>query len=166
MKESLGIVEIEGLATSVLVADCMVKTANVHLVGMEPAKGMGYMTIKITGDVGAVKAAVSAGKDLALRQGKYISASVIARPATGTVAMCLPAEPAETPEEQEAAVAQTETGAEKQSAIPAKTPETAKKGSAGKVAEAEKTEAAGAEKKSKGAAAKPVGSNVPELAQS
>lgn len=83
MNEALGIIEIQGLATAIAVADCMVKTANVSIKSVEPAKGMGYMTVKITGDVGAVNAAVHAGKQAGMMNGKYISSSVIARPAEG-----------------------------------------------------------------------------------
>lgn len=80
MNEALGIIEIVGLATATLVADCMVKTSNVKLEKFEPAKGMGLMTVKVRGDVGAVNAAVSAGKDMAVSHGKYQASSVIARP--------------------------------------------------------------------------------------
>jgi len=87
MKEALGIIEIQGLATAIAVVDCMVKTANVSVRSVEPAKGMGYMTVKITGDVGAVNAAVHAGKQAGVMNGKYISSSVIARPAEGLAAV-------------------------------------------------------------------------------
>jgi len=89
MKEALGIIEIQGLATAIAVVDCMVKTANVSVKSVEPAKGMGYMTVKITGDVGAVNAAVHAGKQAGVMNGKYISSSVIARPAEGLAAVFL-----------------------------------------------------------------------------
>ena len=60
VKESLGLVETRGLTALIEVADSMVKAANVSLVGMEKI-GSGYVTIMVTGDVGAVKAAVDAG---------------------------------------------------------------------------------------------------------
>ena len=60
MKQALGLVEIAGLCIAVTAADAMVKSANVELVELEPAKGGGYMTIKVVGDVGAVNAAVMA----------------------------------------------------------------------------------------------------------
>lgn len=84
MKKALGIIEIRGLAAAVNVADAMVKSADVELKGVERAKGMGYMTVKITGDVGAVSAAVEAGKSLGTDCGKYITSSVIANPAPET----------------------------------------------------------------------------------
>ena len=61
MKQALGLVEIAGLCIAVAAADAMVKAANVELVELEPAKGGGYMTIKVVGNVGAVNAAVMAG---------------------------------------------------------------------------------------------------------
>lgn len=81
MRESLGIIEIVGLTTAVFVADTMVKTANVDIIDIENTKGLGYMTVKITGNVAAVNTAVSAGKMIAESHGKFVSATVIARPA-------------------------------------------------------------------------------------
>ncbi|MEA5083178.1 MAG: BMC domain-containing protein [Lachnospiraceae bacterium] len=83
MKEALGLIEIYGLSAAVVVADAMVKTASVTLHEIENTKGNGYMTIKIFGDVGAVNAAVMAGKQLALENNKFISAKVIPRPSIG-----------------------------------------------------------------------------------
>lgn len=81
MKQALGLVEIQGLSTAVLVADTMVKAANVTILEIENSKGQGYMTVKIAGDVGAVNAAVSAGKQTGLENQKLVSFKVIARPA-------------------------------------------------------------------------------------
>lgn len=81
MKQSLGLVEIQGLSTAVLVADAMVKAAKVTILEIENSKGQGYMTVKIAGDVGAVNAAVSAGKQIGLENQKLVSFKVIARPA-------------------------------------------------------------------------------------
>jgi len=81
MKSALGIIEIIGLTTAIKTADAMVKTANVTLQDIEPAKGFGYMTIKVLGDVGAVDAAVQAGKNTAQQYGKYVASAVLARPA-------------------------------------------------------------------------------------
>lgn len=80
MKQALGLVEIEGLSTAVVAADTMSKAAAVRLLELENAKGLGYMTIKITGDVGAVKAAVKAGCQLAGMYGRLVSGKVIPRP--------------------------------------------------------------------------------------
>ncbi|WP_444658306.1 BMC domain-containing protein [Caproiciproducens sp. R2] len=81
MKNALGLIEIRGLATAVLVADTMVKTANVTIIQIEKARGHGWITVKITGDVAAVNAAVSAGKQVGETFQHYISSKVIPRPA-------------------------------------------------------------------------------------
>ncbi len=80
MRESLGIIEIVGLTTAVFVADTMSKTANINVIDIENTKGLGYMTIKIVGNVAAVKTAISAGEMVAKTSGKFVSSTVIARP--------------------------------------------------------------------------------------
>lgn len=80
MKEALGLVETRGLSTAVLVADTMVKTSNVNIIDIENTKGLGYMAIKISGNVGAVNAAVTAGRQIALENNAFVSAKVIPRP--------------------------------------------------------------------------------------
>lgn len=79
MKYTLGMVEVVGLVAGILVADTMAKAANVEINDIENTKGLGYITIKITGDVGAVKSAISVGKQEAISHGKYISSCVISR---------------------------------------------------------------------------------------
>lgn len=80
MKQALGLVEIEGLSTAITVADAMVKAANVTITELENTKGLGYMTIKVIGDVGAVNAAVNVGSQMGTMNGKLVSCKVIARP--------------------------------------------------------------------------------------
>lgn len=80
MKEALGLVEVIGLSTAVLIGDTMIKTANVSLLEIENTKGLGYMVVKVIGDVGAVNAAVNSGKMVAMENGKFISDKVIPRP--------------------------------------------------------------------------------------
>ncbi len=80
MKQSLGLVEVTGLPNAIVVADTMLKSADVQLLEIENSKGSGYMTIKIVGDVGAVNAAVSAGKQLAIQCNSLVSTKVIPRP--------------------------------------------------------------------------------------
>lgn len=80
MKQALGLVEISGLSTAVVVADTMVKAANIRILEIENTKGLGYMTIKVEGDVGAVKAAVDTGCQIGRMNGKLVSWKVIARP--------------------------------------------------------------------------------------
>ncbi|MDU7337053.1 MAG: BMC domain-containing protein [Clostridium sp.] len=81
MNDALGLVEIKGLAGAIAVADAMVKTANVGLIGIEKAKGFGWITIKICGDVGAVTASVQTGRAVAEQNGQLVSYKVIPRPA-------------------------------------------------------------------------------------
>ena len=81
MKQALGLVEISGLSTAVVVADTMVKAANVSLVGYEKI-GSGLVTVMVRGDVGAVKAATDAGAASAAAVGEVVSTHVIPRPHT------------------------------------------------------------------------------------
>lgn len=81
MKQAIGLVEVKGLASAIEVSDTMVKVANVELLGVEKARGFGWMTVKVAGDVGAVKAAVDAGKAKAVANNVFLSALVIPRPA-------------------------------------------------------------------------------------
>jgi microcompartment protein CcmL/EutN len=80
MKQALGLVEIRGLSTAVVVADTMAKAADIRILEIENTKGLGYMTIKIAGDVGAVNAAVSAGRQTGMENQKLVSWKIIARP--------------------------------------------------------------------------------------
>ncbi len=84
---SLGIIEVAGLLAAVEAADVVVKSANVQLIGYEMAKGGGWTTIKITGDVGAVKAAINAAEVSAKKMGTFVTSKVIARPAAGLISM-------------------------------------------------------------------------------
>ncbi|MBW9087339.1 BMC domain-containing protein [Rhizobium wenxiniae] len=83
LQDSLGLIETIGLTAAVAAADAAVKSANVTLVGYELANGDGMTVVKVRGDVGAVKAAVSAAAAEAARVGTVVSTSVIARPANG-----------------------------------------------------------------------------------
>ena len=88
-QKSLGLIETQGLAAGIEAADAAVKSANVELVGYELTKGGGWTTIKILGDVGAVKAAVDAGGAAASQLGEVIALHVIPRP-HGDVEKLLP----------------------------------------------------------------------------
>ena len=83
MKDALGLIEIKGLATAVLVADTMVKTANISILEVEKTRGLGWMTVKIVGDVAAVKAALEAGKQVGEAYGHFVTYKVIPRPSEG-----------------------------------------------------------------------------------
>ena len=81
MQKSLGLIETQGLLGGITAADAAVKSANVELIGYELTKGGGWTTVKIQGDVGAVKAAVDAAKIAAGKVCRVVSTKVIARPA-------------------------------------------------------------------------------------
>ncbi len=81
MKAALGLIETVGLAAAIEAADTAVKSANVVLVGYELSRGGGLVTVKLAGDVGAVKAAVEAGSAAARKVNKVWSVQVIPRPA-------------------------------------------------------------------------------------
>jgi len=76
---ALGLIETRGLIGAIEAADAATKAADVKLVGKERADA-GLMTIKIIGDVAAVKSAVDAGAAAAQRVGELVSAHVIPRP--------------------------------------------------------------------------------------
>ncbi|MGV8907129.1 MAG: BMC domain-containing protein [Acetobacterium sp.] len=78
--EALGLIEAIGLATAIDAADAAVKSANVRLIGYEVCKGDGMTTIKVVGDVGAVKAAVEAATAACARGRGVWGTKVIARP--------------------------------------------------------------------------------------
>lgn len=83
LQKSLGLIEVQGLTAAIEAADAALKSANVELAGYEMAKGGGWTTIKVLGDVGAVQAAVSAAQSSAAKVGKVISVKVIPRPSAG-----------------------------------------------------------------------------------
>ncbi|AUS86428.1 BMC domain-containing protein [Lysinibacillus sp. HST-98] len=76
---ALGMIETRGLIGSIEAADAMVKAANVNIVGKVHVGG-GIVTVLVTGDVGAVKAATDAGSEAARRVGELLSVHVIPRP--------------------------------------------------------------------------------------
>ena len=80
VKNSLGLIEVVGLAAALEAADAAVKAANVKLIGYELTKGGGLVLVKICGDVGAVKAGVEAGSAAARKVNKVWSTHVIPRP--------------------------------------------------------------------------------------
>lgn len=78
--DAIGLLETQGLVASLHAVDEMLKSAAVTLVGKEKI-GAAYVTVVIRGDVAAVQAAISAGKQTVERLGgKLIMADVIARP--------------------------------------------------------------------------------------
>ncbi|RLB43609.1 MAG: ethanolamine utilization protein EutM [Deltaproteobacteria bacterium] len=82
MEEALGMIESRGLVGAIEAADAMVKSANVKFLGRKKVKG-GLMVVMVSGEVGAVKAAVDAGSQACKEVGDLISSHVIPRPAEG-----------------------------------------------------------------------------------
>lgn len=62
MNRALGLIEVVGLTNAIIVADTMLKASNIKMEDVEITKGMGFVTVKVSGDVGAVKAAIDSGK--------------------------------------------------------------------------------------------------------
>jgi len=79
MQQALGLIETKGLVGAIEAADAMVKAARVKFLGRQKVKG-GLVAVMVTGDVGAVKAAVDAGAAACQRVGKLVSSHVIPRP--------------------------------------------------------------------------------------
>ncbi len=79
MPKALGLVETRGLVAAIEAADAMLKTSNVTLIGKE-VTNPALITIKIVGDVAAVKASVDAGAAAAARVGELVSIHVIPQP--------------------------------------------------------------------------------------
>lgn len=79
MGDALGLIEVKGLIGAIEAADAMTKSANVTLVGYEKI-GSGLVTVMVSGDVGAVKAATDAGAAAAEKVGEIVSVHVIPRP--------------------------------------------------------------------------------------
>ena len=78
-EKALGLVETKGLVGAIEVADVMLKTAAVRLIGIENTIAA-LLTVKVVGETGAVKAAVDAGASAAEKVGELISVHVIPRP--------------------------------------------------------------------------------------
>lgn len=76
---ALGMIEIKGLIGAIEAADAACKAAQVKLVGKEKIKG-GILTIKIVGEVAAVRSAVDAGAAAAQKVGELIAKHVIPHP--------------------------------------------------------------------------------------
>ncbi|EAD5843100.1 TPA_asm: BMC domain-containing protein [Listeria innocua] len=89
--EALGLIEVTGFLGAVVAADTCLKAANVELIRCEVIKG-GLTTVELTGDVGAVNAAVEAGKAATESLGCLVSSHVIARMSEETKSLFVKAE--------------------------------------------------------------------------
>lgn len=103
--QALGMIETRGLLASIEAADAMLKAADVTLLDRTKVGG-GLVTISVTGDVAAIKAAVDAGAAAAERlgDGLLVTQHVIARPQQDVELLFRPpeekaAKPKEIPEE-------------------------------------------------------------------
>ena len=77
--QALGMIETRGLIASIEAADAMAKASNVELL-KKRAIGGGYITVMVRGDVGAVRTALGAGRNAAMRIGDVISTRIIPGP--------------------------------------------------------------------------------------
>ena len=83
---ALGMIEVYGYATSIVIADLVAKTANVKVVAIDkhkPGKPNEVpipliMAIKFEGDAGAVRSALDAAEEESKRRGLYVTSSFIA----------------------------------------------------------------------------------------
>jgi energy-coupling factor transport system substrate-specific component len=77
--KALGMIEVIGYLAAVEALDSALKAAKVTMVNVTLVRG-GLVSVFVTGDVGAVKAAMDASKTAAKRVGEVISVHVIPRP--------------------------------------------------------------------------------------
>ena len=83
---ALGMIEVFGFATAIVVADAMAKAADVEVVAIDKNKPANadkcpvplVMVVKFEGNAGAVQAAHDAGVAEAKQRGLYITSEVIA----------------------------------------------------------------------------------------
>ena len=79
LTHALGIVETKGYTPNIQALDSMLKAANVTLAG-QARIGASMVNALVQGEVGAVEAAVAAGRSAAAGLGEVVAAHVIARP--------------------------------------------------------------------------------------
>ena len=86
MANALGMIEVYGYTTSIVIADTVAKAAEVKVVAIDKNKPANadkvevplVMVVKFMGNAGAVKAALDAGVEEAQRRGLYITSEIIA----------------------------------------------------------------------------------------
>lgn len=92
---ALGMIEVFGFATSLVVADAAAKAGDVTIVALDknkPAAGDAaevplIMVVKINGDVASVEQAVEAGVRTAKEKGQFILSHIITNEAEDTKKM-------------------------------------------------------------------------------
>lgn len=80
VSKALGLIETVGLAAALEAADAALKAANIELMGYELTNGGGMVLVRFSGNVGAIKMAVEAGRLAAGKVGKVVATHVIPRP--------------------------------------------------------------------------------------
>lgn len=98
MKQSLGLLEVSGLALAISCADVMAKAASITLAGLEKTNGSGWTVIKIIGDVASVQAAISTGASFADQRQGLVAHKVISRPGEGILSHSVVSMPEPIPE--------------------------------------------------------------------
>ena len=81
-QQAIGMIETRGLISVVEALDAALKAADVRYLRKDKV-GSGLISVTVSGDVAAVKAAVDAGAEAARRVGEVVSVHVIARPHEG-----------------------------------------------------------------------------------
>lgn len=87
MANALGMIEVYGFTTSIVVADAAAKAAAVEIVAIDKNKPANadqcevplVMVVKMEGNEGAVESAMQAGIDAAKQRNCYITSKLIAR---------------------------------------------------------------------------------------
>lgn len=78
---SLGVIESYSVASAIIAADTAVKASNVELIEVRLARGMGGKAmVTLTGDIGAVTAAVKAGSNAIQDSGFLVDQLVLPAP--------------------------------------------------------------------------------------
>ncbi len=78
---ALGVSETYSLASAVLMADTMIKAANINLIEIRLGRGLGGKSfVLLTGEVAAVKSAMDAAENLEQTQGMVAKGVVIPSP--------------------------------------------------------------------------------------
>ncbi len=89
---AIGLIETHGLIGVIEAADTAAKAADVRLLGIERIGG-GLVSLRFSGDVASVNAAVQAASEAAKQVSELVSAHVIAQPHADVASMALAAAP-------------------------------------------------------------------------
>ncbi|WP_070000607.1 BMC domain-containing protein [Cellulosilyticum sp. I15G10I2] len=82
LQDAVGVIEFYSIASAIKAADEMVKAAEVQLAELKIGYAIGGKGVVIvTGEVGAIRAAIEAGEKLGKEDGYMVTSTVIPRPA-------------------------------------------------------------------------------------